>query len=326
MTEEQKTRPIKKGDRVVIKPEWLDPGDETLAWIACENEDGGRVPITPINLGLTFLPRQTIKTDMLESIPDVRVFVVFSASEALVTEDGAGFWSNSNGWTTLQGATKFDEPGGLLPVSAGNDAVWMAAPYGLNYMVVEVEQEPGTKILFDCWAENLDHAKEQAQNAYPGCRVFGTNDDEIEPFKLAIDAFACDEYADDPGYATLTVDQGFLDQLARLHGLCVAEHLESATVSMGPDAWGNEDELLLRGDSLNVWRDRRFWFSAKPKHADYIVETRSIDISSFRRIARAGADVPTEDDHFKWSKGVLYFSGDPGQVNDLIELLEDAPD
>ena len=58
---------IKKGDEVRIKPEWQDAGDNTLIWIALEDEDGGRVRIEPIGTGLSFPPNQVVTTDMLES-------------------------------------------------------------------------------------------------------------------------------------------------------------------------------------------------------------------------------------------------------------------
>jgi len=35
------TTMIKKGDRIRIKPEWQDPGDDKFIWVALEDEDGG---------------------------------------------------------------------------------------------------------------------------------------------------------------------------------------------------------------------------------------------------------------------------------------------
>lgn len=56
---------IKKGDIVKIKPEWQDPGDEKFTWFAIEDEDGGRVRITPVDIGLPIPPNQVVTTDML---------------------------------------------------------------------------------------------------------------------------------------------------------------------------------------------------------------------------------------------------------------------
>lgn len=57
---------IKKGDRVKIKPEWQDKGDDLFLWIAIEDEDGGRVRISPIGTGLQLTPNQVVQTSMLE--------------------------------------------------------------------------------------------------------------------------------------------------------------------------------------------------------------------------------------------------------------------
>ena len=64
---------IKKGDTVHIKPEWQDEGDETLHWIAIEDEDGGRVRIAPTNTGLMYPPNQVVETRMLEPLGSSRV-------------------------------------------------------------------------------------------------------------------------------------------------------------------------------------------------------------------------------------------------------------
>lgn len=64
---------IKKGDAVHIKPEWQDEGDETLHWIAIEDEDGGRVRIAPTNTGLRYPPNQVVETRMLEPLGGSRV-------------------------------------------------------------------------------------------------------------------------------------------------------------------------------------------------------------------------------------------------------------
>jgi hypothetical protein len=37
------TTTIRKGDRIGIKPEWQDPGDDKFLWVGLEDEDGGRV-------------------------------------------------------------------------------------------------------------------------------------------------------------------------------------------------------------------------------------------------------------------------------------------
>lgn len=144
------------------------------------------------------------------------------------------------------------------------------------------------------------------------------------PFKLIIDAYACSEFGDGPAYAELTVYQVFFDRLRELSWLCKERGLESVSVPAGPDYWDNEDDLRIRGNSLVV-TDDSFWFSAYPKHADYAVETRAIDIETFIQIATEGpaftSDSPLAE-CFEWHNGKLYFCGDTGLLPDLIDMVE----
>lgn len=56
---------FRKGDQVFFKPEWQDPGDENFSWFAVEDEDGGRVKISPTGTGLVFAPVHVVATEML---------------------------------------------------------------------------------------------------------------------------------------------------------------------------------------------------------------------------------------------------------------------
>ena len=56
---------IAAGDQVFIKPEFQDEGDDQFIWQAIEDEDGGRVKIAPVNIGLPIIPNQIIETRML---------------------------------------------------------------------------------------------------------------------------------------------------------------------------------------------------------------------------------------------------------------------
>jgi hypothetical protein len=59
---------IQAKDKVRIKSEYQDNGDDLLVWIALEDEDGGRVRISPINTGLAFPPNQIVRTEMIEKV------------------------------------------------------------------------------------------------------------------------------------------------------------------------------------------------------------------------------------------------------------------
>ncbi len=58
---------IRKGDVVKIRPEWQDRGDDEFVWVACDDEENGRVTIAPLNIGLAVTPSQTVDVSMLES-------------------------------------------------------------------------------------------------------------------------------------------------------------------------------------------------------------------------------------------------------------------
>lgn len=59
-------RKIKQGDRVTFKPEWRDPGDARVTFVAIEDEDGGRVKVRA-ELGLPINPVSVVTVDMIES-------------------------------------------------------------------------------------------------------------------------------------------------------------------------------------------------------------------------------------------------------------------
>ena len=58
---------IKKGDYLVIKPEWRDAGDEAFTWVARSDEQSGRVDISAVELAhLPLWPVQTVRIDMVK--------------------------------------------------------------------------------------------------------------------------------------------------------------------------------------------------------------------------------------------------------------------
>ncbi|OGQ58996.1 MAG: hypothetical protein A3J24_12315 [Deltaproteobacteria bacterium RIFCSPLOWO2_02_FULL_53_8] len=56
---------ILKGQKIHIKPEWQDAGDDEFTWVALEDEIGGRVKIMPIVPDLTYPPVSVVETRML---------------------------------------------------------------------------------------------------------------------------------------------------------------------------------------------------------------------------------------------------------------------
>jgi hypothetical protein len=51
---------FKKGDTVVILPEFQDEGDSDFVWVVAEDEEKGRVDIQPQNTGMSIPPRYTL--------------------------------------------------------------------------------------------------------------------------------------------------------------------------------------------------------------------------------------------------------------------------
>ncbi len=64
---------------------------------------------------------------MNQQTPYAMKFVLYSPHE-LVSSDGAGFWSNAEGWVEFKDATQFtveSVPSCNLPMTEGPDAKWI---------------------------------------------------------------------------------------------------------------------------------------------------------------------------------------------------------
>jgi hypothetical protein len=86
-----------------------------------------------IALGQSFfeLPQISMRKDRdMTDKTQAEDFVIYSANEASIS-DGAGFWSNADGWVDcVQEADRFtaeDAKTLNLPMSTGNDAAWCKA-------------------------------------------------------------------------------------------------------------------------------------------------------------------------------------------------------
>lgn len=60
---------FKAGDRVRIKPEHQDDGDDEFEWHAVDNEEKGRVTISPKN-GMKIPPQYVVHSHMIEHHKD----------------------------------------------------------------------------------------------------------------------------------------------------------------------------------------------------------------------------------------------------------------
>ena len=58
---------IRAGDTVRFLPQYQDPGDDELHWVALEDEDGGRVLVEAHGTGLFVAPNSVVLVSMLEA-------------------------------------------------------------------------------------------------------------------------------------------------------------------------------------------------------------------------------------------------------------------
>ena len=100
-------------------------------------------------------------------------WVILHPGEYTCSDDRAGFWRNDEGWTTLEGATRFHSMPTSLPTGGADGSAGQPLCIGTmkDYTVMVAEEPMATAFAFQCFAEDEKHAIEQAENAYPGYAV-----------------------------------------------------------------------------------------------------------------------------------------------------------
>ncbi len=116
-------------------------------------------------------------------------WVIWSPDEYQRSGDGGGFWSEEDGWTLLEGATRYSErPQEPLPIcNGGAQALHVGDMRDFRLLVREggSEAEGEPPMLFQCFADDLPHAIEQALDMYPACWPVGVDvDGDVRPFAL----------------------------------------------------------------------------------------------------------------------------------------------
>jgi hypothetical protein len=61
------------GDTITFKPEYRDPGDETLIFIVVELLGEHRMKVAPIGTGMSITPTSVVRQDMIETVNGVHV-------------------------------------------------------------------------------------------------------------------------------------------------------------------------------------------------------------------------------------------------------------
>ena len=135
-----------------------------------------------------------------------------------------------------------------------------------------------------------------------------------KPFMFYWEAYACDEWGEGPAWAKLEITQAFVDELHKLQTQCLRDTV-NLSVDRSVDEWDSEDTLRLRGDEMHVTHSH-VWFSAYPKHANYNVETRLMDIRDF-----FDAIDGKNTEWLAWADGVLFKDG--SSAKELAQGLVD---
>lgn len=59
---------FRRNDVVEILKEFQDPGDSNFTWVVLNDEEKGRVDITPIDINLTIKPTYTLRTEQIKRV------------------------------------------------------------------------------------------------------------------------------------------------------------------------------------------------------------------------------------------------------------------
>ncbi len=195
---------------------------------------------------------------------------------------------------------KVREMAGRLRQAIGKEAVGHADALEL------VSQTLG----YPNWDTLSGMLKRESRAVPPGVRV-------ARPLTLYVEAFSCDEWAEGPSWAKVTIDQQFVDTVLELQALCTSQKLDQVSRSWFVEKWGDDGQLRLQGEDLQVG-PRSWWIRARPKHADYDCETRMLDISWLLDCLQKGHSTD-----FITRKGdVLLYDGS-GQTAGLLAQLVD---
>lgn len=59
---------IRKGDKIRIRPEWMDKGDDEFEWTAIDDEEKGRVTIRCEIPNMNIKPTSVVHVYMIEKV------------------------------------------------------------------------------------------------------------------------------------------------------------------------------------------------------------------------------------------------------------------
>lgn len=149
----------------------------------------------------------------------------------------------------------------------------------------------------------------------------------MKPFRFVVASSAPDEESVEvPAYASIMADEAFVSRLDVLRLVCFEHNLKSATV-MATFEWQKTDIRIIR-EALHV-ESGSFWLEGCERYDGYDIETDVMSIANFVSLARAGEaglqggwEVIDNDKSYKWSNGILFYSGNADFLDDLISKFE----
>lgn len=129
-----------------------------------------------------------------------------------------------------------------------------------------------------------------------------------KPFLLVWEAYPSCDFGHGPGWAIVEVNQSFIDTLCRVLAQKPQQSRRQAPLSGCDVDWDPDyrDQLMVSNE-LVVQGQSYFWLSARPKYADYDIETRMLDIHEFFDIIEQGQAAGSPG--LAWADGVLFRDG-----------------
>lgn len=105
---------------------------------------------------------------------------------------------------------------------------------------------------------------------------------------VVVGAIATSDYGDSPNYAAFRVTQDYIDRLRRAADVAQEHGFTEVRKPDGPD-WGlDEDELRLEYPEISIKpggsAGAYFLFIDRPRHADYDIESRAIDLKDLQKV------------------------------------------
>lgn len=193
--------------------EYTSPGHERTrkVYVETEREDDGPAPRSTLNFTVRFDPATGALVDAcamdangnqrgaMVSTSNCATggYVIYSPNESASSGDGAGFWSNDLGWTTLDQATRFSEQekqAFCLPMSTGADAAWADCDEASASYGVPAPETVNVRLTLDVtYALNGENAAEMVSRLRKMCEraigegmLTGETDAEVEEYSMDV--------------------------------------------------------------------------------------------------------------------------------------------